>query len=105
MQWHRYQNQNGREFDGDAYNVFASEVHVIQPWQIPVGSVLNLKDVCARYKTQDRSIVRPEGPSSNDLQTTIPRNNGTIRQPGVGENWLNNTGVNLTIAKEVLSLY
>lgn len=86
--WADQQLKYGYSFEGSFYGVTANPNALIAPWGIPLSSCINPRDVCSSYVQQDRTIVKSSVPD-----------NGTVKQPGIGENWFNNTGVNQTFAE------
>lgn len=88
--WADQQAKYGYKFEGSYYKAKADPNALIQPWGIPLSACINPKDVCSSYAQQDRTIVKTLNPDS-----------GIVKEPGFGENWFNNTGVNQQFAEDL----
>ena len=90
--WQTVYNHQG-EFDGDAYNVTMDASEMILPYNISAQNVLNINDVCMG------GYIAPSQYILDNAQKLV----GSIKVPDVGDNWLNNTGADRDIAKQIHS--
>ena len=80
------------DFDADAYPGYSTMnvSELIMPYDVPISNILKPADVCMGGYINTPASALDEAPKLTNVSA-----------PSVGDNWLNNSGADKNIAKEV----